>query len=145
MSNHVDQRVISPVNSWDEGSELVKRLFDVAKPGVIFSEPITAEGHTVITASEVSIGMGFGYGLAPGTLTTPAEGDTVDNQPAGRPGSGGGGGGVSAGRPVAVIAISQDGVQVQEVVDVTKIGLALVTALGSMFLMFSRMRKAAKG
>lgn len=145
MSDNVDKMVISPVDSWEEGSALVKRLFDVAQPGVIFSEPITAEGHTVITASEVSIGMGFGYGLAPGTLPSRAEGEIVENEPASRPASGGGGGGVSAGRPVAVITIGQDGVQVQEVVDVTKIGIALFTALGSMFLMFSRMRKGAKG
>jgi uncharacterized spore protein YtfJ len=145
MSNQVDKMVVSAVNSWEEGAELVEKLFDVAKPGVIFSEPIKAEGYTVITASEVSIAMGFGYGLGGGTAPAPAEGEAEEGEPAGGIGGGGGGGGASSGRPVAVITISQDGVQVDEVVDVTKIALALCTALGSMFLMFSKMRKAAKG
>jgi uncharacterized spore protein YtfJ len=147
MSNQVNKMVASAVNSWEEGTELVEKLFDVTKPGVIFSEPIQAEGYTVITASEVSIAMGFGYGIGGAADPTPAEGETEEDEPAGGMGGGGGGGGGggSSGRPVAVITISQDGVQVDEVVDVTKIALALFTALGSMFLMFSKMLKAAKG
>jgi uncharacterized spore protein YtfJ len=144
MSNQVDKLVKSAVNSFEEGAELVEKLFDVAKPGVVFSEPITAEGYTVITASEVSVGMGFGYGLGGGAAPAPAEGEAEEGKPAGGLG-GGGGGGASTGRPVAVITISQDGVQVDEVVDVTKIALALCTTLGSMFLMFSKMRQAARG
>ncbi len=145
MSNQADKLFVSAVNSWEEGTELVEKLFDVTKPGVIFSEPIQAEGYTVITASEVSIGMGFGYGIGGGTSPAPAEGDTEEGEPASGMGGGGGGGGGSSGRPVAVITISQDGVQVDPVVDVTKIGLAFCTALGSMFLMFSKMRRAATG
>jgi hypothetical protein len=45
-------------------------------------------------------------------------------------------------RPVAVISVGPDGVDVEPVVDVTKLGLALFTALGAMFLMFGRMRRA---
>jgi uncharacterized spore protein YtfJ len=59
-------------------------------------------------------------------------------------GGGGGGGGGASGRPVAVISISEDGVEVEPVVDATKIALAFFTAMGSMFFMLAKMRKAAK-
>jgi hypothetical protein len=44
---------------------------------------------------------------------------------------------------MAVINIGPSGVRVEPVVDVTKIGLALFTTLGAMFMMLSRMRRAA--
>jgi uncharacterized spore protein YtfJ len=145
MSDQVDKLVVSAVNSWEEGAELVEKLFDVTKPGVIFGRPIKTEEYTVITASEVHIGMGFGYGLYGGTAPSPAAGEAEESEAEGGVGSGGGGGGASSGRPVAVITISPEGVQVEPVMDATKIALAFCTALGSMFLMFSRMRQAAKG
>jgi uncharacterized spore protein YtfJ len=60
-------------------------------------------------------------------------------------GTGGGGGGASSGRPIAVISVDEEGVKVEPIVDVTKIGLALFTTLGSMFFMLSRMRRASRG
>jgi len=126
-------------------------LFDVAQPGAVFSEPVTAEGHTIITASEVSVGMGFGYGMGGGTSPRRAgakmasEGETQDEEDSDGIGGGGGGGGASGGRPVAVISIGKEGVQVEPVVDVTKIALAFFTTLGSMFFMRSKMRQAGKG
>ncbi len=49
---------------------------------------------------------------------------------------------VAAGRcPVAVITIGADGVQVRPVVDVTKVGLALVTAVGAMLVARRRLRR----
>ncbi len=59
-------------------------------------------------------------------------------------GSGGGGGGGASGRPVAVISVTQDGVQVEPVIDATKVALAFFTTLGSMFFMLAKMRKAAE-
>jgi len=58
-------------------------------------------------------------------------------------GGGGGGGGGASGRPVAVISVTEEGVQVEPVVDATKIALAFFTTLGSMFFMLTKMRKAA--
>jgi uncharacterized spore protein YtfJ len=60
-------------------------------------------------------------------------------------GGGGAGGGVSMGRPVATINIGPNGVQVQPVVDVTKIGLAFFTTIGAMLMMLGRMRRASGG
>jgi uncharacterized spore protein YtfJ len=56
-------------------------------------------------------------------------------------GGGGGGGGASMARPVAVISVGPEGVQVEPVVDPTKIAIAFFTTLGSMFFMLSRMRR----
>jgi uncharacterized spore protein YtfJ len=133
----------------EEASELVGRLFEVAKPGVIFSEPVAAEGRTVITASEVTIGMGIGFGVGGGTGTAePGEGEEEAAAPGQVEGvgigGGGGGGGGSSGRPVAVVIIEPSGVRVEPVVDVTKLGLAALTALGGIFAMAARMRRVGK-
>ena len=45
------------------------------------------------------------------------------------------------GRPVAVITIGPNGVQVTPVIDRTKIALAALTVVGSLVLMLGRMRK----
>ena len=54
-------------------------------------------------------------------------------------GGGGGGGGAAMARPVAVISVGPNGVQVEPVVDPTKIAIAFFTTLGSMFFKLSRM------
>jgi uncharacterized spore protein YtfJ len=135
----------------EDASELVGRLFEVARPGVIFGEPVTAEGRTVITASEIAIGMGIGFGLggASGTETDEIEDEKEGGAPSAESqgvgvGGGGGGGGASRGRPVAVVVVEPAGVRVEPIVDVTKLGLAMVTALGGIFAMAARMRRLGK-
>jgi uncharacterized spore protein YtfJ len=59
-------------------------------------------------------------------------------------GGGGGGGGRVLSRPVAMIIVSPDGVEVEPVVDITKIALAALTAGGFMMGMFMRMMKSAR-
>jgi uncharacterized spore protein YtfJ len=59
--------------------------------------------------------------------------------------SGAGGGGTAMSRPVAVIAIGPQGVQVKPVVDVTKVGIALFTAVGAMWLAIARMNRLYRG
>jgi uncharacterized spore protein YtfJ len=135
--------------SQEDATELVGRLFEVTKPGVVFSEPVTAEGRTIITASEVSIGMGIGFGLGGGSGTAAG---TDEEEPADEPeqvsgvgiGGGGGGGGGASGRPVAVIIMGPNGVRVEPVVDATKLGLAALTAFGGILAMVARMRKVGK-
>ncbi len=114
----------------------IDRLFDAARPEAVFAEPVTAEGRTVIAAAEVLIGAGFGGG---GGYDSPA-GPTVEIEtPATDGGVGGGGGGFAQSRPVAVIVIDRDGVRVEPVVDVTKLGLAALTVFGSFLFLISRM------
>jgi uncharacterized spore protein YtfJ len=142
------------VDGWKDGVELITRLYTVARPDSVFSAPFTAEGQTVITASEAYVGLGMGYGagggegIAPRRETDPeaaSEAGRVPATPVGAGyGSGGGGGGVSIGRPVAAIIINSQGVRVEPIVDVTKVALAFFTMFGSMLFMMSRMRRAAR-
>jgi uncharacterized spore protein YtfJ len=85
------------------------RLMSVSADRV-FAEPVRAGDRVVIPAASIEFSGGFGFG-----------GDTQSN-------GGGGGGGVQAGRPVAVIEVSPDGVRVRPVVDFTKVGLTLLAA-----------------
>lgn len=118
-----------PVTSVEQAADLIGRLFRVAEPGAVFSPPLTAQDRTVITASEVMVSMGAGFGSG-------REGDQA--------GGGGGGGGFSSGRPVAVVVVDAFGVQVKPVFDLTKVGIAAVTALGAMFIAWQRMRRASR-
>ncbi len=123
-----------------------EKIFAAAQPGAVYGEPVTAGNYTVITASEIAAGGGFGSALGFGSSTTPPKQQGETSQPRGQPGNGGGlgGGGGSSGRPVAIIIIGPDGVTVKPVVDVTKIALASVTALGTMVIVLRRMRKVSK-
>jgi uncharacterized spore protein YtfJ len=123
--------------------ELMERLFAVTRPGAVFSEPIEAEGTTVITASEVSVGMGLGFGMGSGSGPAGGEEDEGEEAPEGT-GSGGGGGGGASGRPVAVISVNKYGVEVEPVVDVTKVSLGFFAAFTSLVIMLGSMRRASK-
>jgi uncharacterized spore protein YtfJ len=150
MSDEFNKVVISAVKNQEQAVGLVEKLFAVAQPGAVYSEPVTVGEHTVITASEVSVAMGFGYGMGggPGQAGRRRRGSEDEPQDergeAGGMGGGGGGGGASSGRPVAVISIRPEGVRVEPVVDPTKIALAFFTTIGSMLIMLSKMRKASK-
>ena len=127
--------------------DILEKLYDVAKPGAVFSEPVVAGEYTIITAAEVTAGagVGFGWGVMHGTPKDEAAEDATQTETKPEPshggGNGGGGGGGAGSRPVAVISVGPSGVQIQPVVDTTKIGLALLTTLGSMFFMLARMRR----
>ena len=133
---------MSNMITWAEKRD--EKIFAAAQPGAVYSEPVTAGNYTVITASEIAAGGGFGFGSS----TTPPQQQGETSQPQAQPSSGGGGGigggGGSTGRPVAIIIIGPDGVTVKPVVDVTKIVLAGVTAWGTMVMLLRRMRKASK-
>jgi uncharacterized spore protein YtfJ len=141
--------IVTAVENQEQAAELVEKLFAVAQPSAVYGKPVVAEGHTVITASEVSVGMGFGYGIGSGSggarrRQKESEDEPEDEGGETSVGGGGGGGGASMGRPVAAITISPNGVRVDPIVDVTKIALAFFTTIGSMFFMLSRMRKASQ-
>src|SRR5687768_4033846 len=140
MSNGFNEIVASAMQSWKEGTDLVGRLFNVAQPRAVYSEPLTAGEYTVITASEVTVSMGFGYGAGGGSSLDTDEGKAPADANSGA-GSGGGGGGFALGRPVAVISVGPQGVSVEPVVDVTKLGMAFINVLGGMLLMWGRMRR----
>lgn len=134
------------VNAVQETFELFLETADV---GRVYGEPIQHGETIIIPAAEVLTGMGFGMGYGAGSAQGEGmpEGEGTESGPGRGSGSGSGGGGGGAGRtlsrPVAVIVASPDGVQVQPVVDPTKIALAALTAFGFMAGMMMRMRRAA--
>jgi uncharacterized spore protein YtfJ len=167
MSKAFDQLTVASVENQEQSIALLEKLVAVARPESVFGEPTQVEGRTIITASEVNVGLGVGFGFGGGTTSgraeeekrhrgrssaprervdleemAPGEGE-AEGEDAGMGGGGGGGGGAS-GRPVAIISVSEEGVQVEPVVDATKIALAFFTTLGSMFFMLTKMRKAAE-
>ena len=86
--------------------------------------PIHSVGdRTVLTAAAVERAGGFGFGSGTG--------DEPDGSTGG--GGGGGGGGTAHGRPVAVIEIGPDGVQVHPIIDVTRIGITVIVTLLAMW------------
>jgi len=148
MSDETDKVLDSVIKSQAQNLELMEKLFAVAQPGAVYGEPVASGEYTVITASEILVAAGSGYGVGGGTGAESLEAETaVEGEEDERTGFGGGGagGGVSMGRPVATINIGPNGVQVQPVVDVTKIGLAFFTTIGAMLMMLGRMRRASGG
>lgn len=151
MSEEFDKVVATTERNQDTAAEVVEKLFDVAQPSSVYSEPVIAGDHTLITASEVSVGMGFGLGVGGGEgrggpSRRADEDEAVEDESEMQGegvglGGGGGGGGAAMARPVAVISVGPNGVQVEPVVDPTKIAIAFFTTLGSMFFMLSRMRR----
>ena len=103
--------------------KVVEKIFSAAQPSAVFAPPVVSGAYTVITASEVFAGGGFGFGPAS---------------------QGGGGGGASHGRPIAAILIGPDGVKVQPVVDATKIAVTMMTAWAGVAVMAVRLARASK-
>ncbi len=119
-----------------EALGLIGRLFEVGKPDAVYAEPVESGGYTMVTASELIVSMGAGYGGGGGYK--PASEDD-ENEEAGFGNSGGGGGGgFASGRPVAVITVGPKGTKVKPIVDPTKIALAFFAMLATMILSISQ-------
>ena len=141
MTEEMTNTFQTAIKNQEESIRLTERLFEVTETNAVFSKPKKSGDYTIITASEVVVGLGSGYGIG---SYNPSEGEEAAPEEAGEEygsGGGGGGGGYSSARPVAVITVGPEGVQVQPVLDRTKFGIALVTAVGSMFLALGRMAK----
>ena len=87
------------------------------------------------------MGSGYGFGTFSPPLPDQEPGEDLEIEIEGGEGGGGGGGGMSSGRPVAVISVGPEGVVVHPVIDRTKLGIALLSAVGSMFLAINRFNK----
>ena len=113
----------------DAGLLVADNTFDrfqaVANVDAVYGEPVEKDDVLIIPAAEVGSMMGFGVGTGP-------------NQ---SQGSGGGGGGWNFARPVALIVVSDKGVEVQPVVDVTKVAIAALTTFGFMASLVMRMMR----
>ena len=143
MSDELNKLIFESVPNQARSNELLGRMFELTRPTAVYSEPIIAGDYTVITASELTAALGAGYGGG-GGFGAPEEDGEAEQSPGGF-GGGGGGGGSTMGRPVAAISIGPDGVQVHPIVDPTKFGIAVATAVGAMFVALGRMRKMSRG
>ena len=130
------------VKTHEQGMEVLEKLLEVAQPEAVYGDPITAGDRTVVTASEAWAGVGFGFGIGSGPQSQMGQGEHAgEGQPEEAVGGGGGGGGGSGARPVAVINISREGVRIEPVLDVSKLGIAALGALGGMLVMWGKMRR----
>jgi uncharacterized spore protein YtfJ len=120
--------------------DTMEEFLAAADVRVVYGEPIQHEDTTIIPTAEVLCGLGFGVGSGTGTNA-----DEGADKPSSGTGSGGGGGGRILSRPVAVVIASPEGVRVEPVVDITKIALAGLTALGFMVSMMFRMSSRRSG
>jgi len=114
--------------------DTMEEFLAAADVRVVYGEPIQHDDTTIIPTAEVLCGLGFGVGSGSGTSA-----DENPDKPSQGFGGGGGGGGRILSRPVAVVVASPEGVRVEPVVDITKIALAGLTALGFMVGMVFRM------
>ena len=62
MNEKSNPLMFQVANAPGEAMELVGRLFDVAKPDTVYTKPLNVEDRTIITASEIVVTMGAGYG-----------------------------------------------------------------------------------
>ena len=138
MTEYESDTVAQAEQYMSESNALLGRLFDAAAADAVFGEPITAGETTVLTASEILVGMGVGGGAG----FEPEKDGLDESQPSG--GYGGGGGGFSHARPVAAISVGPDGVQVSPIVDTTKLGLAFLTSAAAILVTLFRIRGAIR-
>jgi uncharacterized spore protein YtfJ len=110
------------------------KFLSAANVEAVYGGPISQGETIVIPAAEVLSIAGFGLGAGSSLGESAGPEDTGS-------GSGGGGGGRILVRPVAAIVISPAGVRIDPIVDVTKIGLAVLTTLGFVVGMLTRMNR----
>jgi uncharacterized spore protein YtfJ len=147
MINELDQSAQLGGANQQIVQAMADKVFAAAHSHAVYGEPVVSGNYTVITASEVSSGGGAGggggFGPVPQEPSPEAEAAEARSPESNAGGSGVGMGGGAFGRPVAVVIIGPDGVEVKPVFDATKIGLAFATMLGAMLMMLGRMRRAS--
>jgi uncharacterized spore protein YtfJ len=139
-----DFEIESAGDAFDMIEITMDRLLDTGSVDMVFGEPIQHGDTVIIPCSEaftvIGMGAGYGYGSAP---IKHDEGEGA-SEPSEGGGGGGGGGGRTFARPVAVVVASPEGVRVEPVVDVTKIVLAALTAVGFMGSLMVRMNSSKR-
>src|SRR6516225_7639685 len=108
-----DEKVQAPMV--DPTGQALSRLVTTARADTIFGQPVERGDTTVIPCSEVFVGLGMGSGSGP------------VGEKGNQAGGGSGGGGGARGRPVAAIVITNEGVRVEPIFDLTRIVLASLT------------------
>jgi uncharacterized spore protein YtfJ len=114
MTDQPTDRTFDPIdNSAARTNEGFAQFTEGLSASTVFGKPEQIGDRLVITAATLERAGGFGFGGGGGQAG----------------GGGGGGGGAAAGRPVAVIEIGPNGAQVKPVLDLTRIGIAVIATL----------------
>ena len=111
-------------------NDTMAHFLSTADVDTVYGQPIRKGDTVIIPTAEVFSALGFGA----------SQGAMNRKEDKGGKWSGGGGGGRTFSRPVAVIVAGPEGVRVTPIFDTTKIILAGLTALGFMFRTRLRMR-----
>ena len=98
--------------------EALEDMRDKASVSAVYGEPVTVGEKTIIPVADIKYGFGLGYGEGPARRD-----EDEEAEPSGQ--SVGAGGGIAA-RPVAVLEITADGVEVKPVIDEGRIALASI-------------------
>ena len=127
---------------------VLEKIFSAAQSDAVYSKPIVSNNYTVITASEVASGGGFGSGTgfgpsAPSSTEERPNEEGSQSEQVNSGGSGMGGGGGSSGRPVAIIVVGPEGVAVKPIFDITKVALAGIAARITVLTIFRKARRAS--
>lgn len=122
----------------ETAQETMNKFLDTAHVDVVYGKPIKHEDILIIPSAEVLSATGFGAGYGSGPITD------EDGKNKGEAFGGGGGGGRVLSRPVAAIVATPEGVEVHEIVDITKIALAALTAAGFMIGMLVKIIKGPR-
>jgi uncharacterized spore protein YtfJ len=129
------------IPSQKEASELMEKMIAAGHADAIFSPPVESGQYKVITVAEARVAMGYGFGGGGGV----DEREQTDEAPAAAGyGGGGGGGGATMARPVAIVEIGPHGARVEPIIDPTKIALAFLSMLITVFSMGIKLRRAAR-
>lgn len=112
----------------EQMASFIGRFAEVARAEAAVGPAQTVQGHTMVPLAAVSAQAGFGLGFGGGGGT-----DEKSNQGSGS-GGGGGGGGRGSSRVIAVVDISETGVEVKPVPDVTTLAVGAMALAGLMLL-----------
>ena len=107
--------------------ELVREVTGIPKElgaAACFGDPVEREGHTLIPVARVQFGYGLGFGGGMDSHVSPS-GNGSEETAGAEGGGGGGGGGGGSSTPVAIIDVSDAGVDIKPIEDKTRLGLAI--------------------
>lgn len=105
-------------------AHVMERLIAAADVSKVYAPAVEHGERLMIPAAELVAVAGFGMGSGSGIVAAGSR------SPRRGGGGGGGGGGRTFARSVAVVVSSPEGVEIRPVIDVTKIALAALTAVG---------------
>ncbi len=121
------QAAASLAASTEQMTGFVSHFAEVARAESCVGPAQSANGHTVVPLATVTVQAAFGMGFGGGS-------GAQANQEGSGSGGGGGGGGRGSSRVMAIADISEDGLRIQPVPDVTMLGLAAMALAGVLLL-----------